>query len=98
FISRPGLMEDNDAHCATACRARRAFSARRQVASRPAFLDLAPECVETMLGNRRAHARHHVLVIVEIDGAEQDLPEQLVAAHKMAKVGTREVARRRATA
>src|SRR5262245_60129389 len=98
FMFGPGSCRVKRAHFAMPLRARRAFSARRQIAARPALFGLPPECVETMLGDRRTHARHQVLVVIEIDGAQQNLAHEFVAAHQMAEVSAREITCARTTA
>src|SRR6266851_8159477 len=70
----------------------------RDVAPRPTLLALFPEGIELSGRDRRAQARHQLLVKGHIDGGEQDRAEHLVRLHEMMQVGARIVAGGRAAA
>src|SRR6476646_3600468 len=78
----------------------RAVNALRgcHIAAQPAFARLRTEIRELVVRNRRADARHQLLVVSHIDRREQDAAEDLVRFHQVVKVRARIVARRRTAA
>src|SRR4051812_17488786 len=55
----------------------------RDVAANPPLLRLLPELCETSGPDRLAHARHQLLVIGQVDPAQQHHAEDLVGAGEM---------------
>src|SRR5690606_15005735 len=83
-----------------AARTKNSFSAVewRDIPARLIGLELLHECLEALLGDRRANPGHQLLVIGDVDPAHQHRAEYLSRLDEMVEIGAAVVARRRAGA